>query len=72
MHGSVYKGAILIQNGRAISRYRLGHKIGRLHISVLLKVQKKFENFLYTNTPLEDRSHARGTRDKSLRVKRPV
>ena len=53
--GKVQPGTILIQQGRTISTFRLGHKLGRMKMCKLREVQRKFEKLLYKNTPLEIR-----------------
>ena len=52
--GKMHPGSILIQQGRAISKFRLGRKIARLKVTKLKEVKNKLTIFLYKNTPLEE------------------
>lgn len=51
--GNIKEGAILIYQGRAISKTRLVRKLGELSKEKLKEVQKQFELLLYKNTPLQ-------------------
>ncbi len=52
--GRVKQGSILVQQGRTISTFRLGHKMGRIKIKKLIEIKHMFNKFLYKQTPLED------------------
>ena len=51
--GPIKNGAILIQQGKTISKFRLIYKIGKMRQVKLKEVKQEFENLLYKNTPLQ-------------------
>ncbi len=58
--GHVRSGSILVQQGRSISKFRLGRRIGIMQLKKLREVQQAFDKVLYKNTPLQPED-CRGT-----------